>query len=106
MDEGMGREEMEDVVMAVHELVTNGMRHGTPPVTVRVWCGLGRVVCTVSDLGRGFDDPFTGYVRGAGAELPDGQFGLWLARRLCDEVVASRTPEGFTVRVTVSKDTA
>ena len=48
--------------MAVHEVASNGLRHGEPPVTVRVWLGPGRVVCTVTDRGHGFDDPFTGYL--------------------------------------------
>jgi anti-sigma regulatory factor (Ser/Thr protein kinase) len=100
--EGMGLERVEDVVMAVHEVATNGLRHGEPPVSVRVWCDPGRVVCTVTDHGHGFDDAFAGYVRGGGEELPEGRFGLWLARQLCDEVVTTRTPEGFTARLTVA----
>jgi anti-sigma regulatory factor (Ser/Thr protein kinase) len=98
---GLSRERVEDVVMAVHEVVANGLRHGEPPVTVRVWFARGRVVCTVTDRGAGFDDPFAGYVRGAGAELPEGRFGLWLARQFCDEVATSRTPEGFVVGLVV-----
>lgn len=100
--EGMDPELVEDVVLAVHEVTTNGLRHGAPPVTLRVWLSPGRVVCTVTDRGTGFDDPFAGYVRGGGEELPEGRFGLWLARQLCDQVVTARTPEGFTVRLVVS----
>jgi anti-sigma regulatory factor (Ser/Thr protein kinase) len=98
---GLGRERVEDVVMAVHEVVANGLQHGEPPVTVRVWFARGRVVCTVTDRGAGFDDPFAGYVRGAGEDLPEGRFGLWLARQFCDEVATSRTPEGFVVGLVV-----
>ena len=97
--EGMNKEQVEDVVLAVHEVAINGVRHGEPPVTLRVWLAPGRVVCTVTDRGSGFDDPFAGYVRGGGEELPEGRFGLWLTRPLCDEVVTSRTPEGFTTRL-------
>lgn len=97
--ESMPRERAEDLVAAVHEVVTNGGRHGEPPVTVQVWVMPGRVTCAVTDRGRGFDDPFTGYVRGAGNALPEGQYGLWLARQLCDEVVTARTAEGFTAQV-------
>lgn len=99
--EGMDGERVEDVVIAVHEVATNGLRHGEPPVSLQVWLARGRVVCTVSDRGAGFEDPFTGYVRGGGEELPEGRFGLWLARQLCDEVATSRTPEGFTARLIV-----
>jgi anti-sigma regulatory factor (Ser/Thr protein kinase) len=96
---GLGDEVVDDLVMAVHEVAINGLRHGRPPVTVRVWTAPERVQCAVTDRGAGFDDPFAGYVRGAGDELPEGKFGLWLARQLCDEVVMGRTPEGFTTRL-------
>ena len=99
--EGMGTQRVEDVVIAVHEVATNGMRHGEPPVAVSVWLDPGRVLCTVTDPGAGFDDPFAGYVRGGGEELPEGKYGLWLARRLCDEVRTGRTPEGFTASLIV-----
>jgi anti-sigma regulatory factor (Ser/Thr protein kinase) len=99
--EGLGRERVEEVVLAVHEVVANGWRHGKPPVSVRVWFPRGRVVCTVTDQGVGFEDPFAGYVQGARAELSDGRFGLWLARHFCDEVATSRTGEGFVVRLVV-----
>jgi anti-sigma regulatory factor (Ser/Thr protein kinase) len=82
-------------------VATNGLRHGEPPVTVRAWVSPGRFVCTVTDRGAGFDDPFAGYVRGGGEDLPEGRLGLWLARQLCDEVTTSRTPEGFTARLVV-----
>ena len=101
MIEGLSRERVEEVVQAVHEVVANGMRHGAPPVAVRVWFPRGRVVCTVTDQGSGFDDPFAGYLRGAGDTLPDGRFGLWLARQFCDEVATSRTADGFVVRLVV-----
>lgn len=100
--EGVNRERVEDIVIAVHEAATNGVRHGAPPVTVRAWLARRRVVCTVTDRGAGFDDPFAGYLRGAGEDLPDGRFGLWLARQLCHEVVLSRTPEGFTARLVIN----
>jgi anti-sigma regulatory factor (Ser/Thr protein kinase) len=99
--EGVSQERVEDIVIAVHEAATNGLRHGEPPVTVRAWPARGRVVCTVTDRGAGFDDPFAGYLRGAGEELPEGRFGLWLTRQLCRDVVMSRTPEGFTARLVI-----
>ena len=86
-------------VLAGVEVVRRIAAEGEPPVTVRVWLSPGRVVCTVTDRGLGFDDPFAGYVRGGGARLPEGQFGLWLARELCDELLTAQTPEGFTVRL-------
>lgn len=94
---------VDDLVLVVNELATNGVRHGAAPVTVRMWLTERRVVCTVVDQGPGFDDPYAGYLPGGGAELPEGQFGLWLARRLCDELLVERTTEGFTVTLAVNR---
>ena len=96
---GMGPDQVDDLLVALHEVVINGLRHGEPPVTVRLWAVPGRVVSTVTDRGPGYDDPFAGYVRGGGEELPEGRFGLWLARQMCDEVVTGRTAEGFTTQL-------
>ncbi len=93
------RDSVEDLVIALHEVTINGLRHGRPPVTLRLWVTPGRVQCAVTDRGPGFDDPFAGYLRGGGDELPEGRFGLWLARQLCHEVMLDRTPEGFTTRL-------
>ena len=101
--EGFEQDRVQDVVLAVHEIATNALRHGRAPVTVRVWLSPGRVVCTVTDRGEGFDDPLAGYVRGGGEPLPEGRFGLWLARELCDELVTARTPEGFTARLVLRR---
>jgi len=103
LDAGLVRESVEDLVIALHEVAINGLRHGQPPVSLDVWTAARRVECTVTDRGPGFDDPFVGYVRGGGDELPEGRFGLWLARQLCDEVVLGRTREGFTIRLVLER---
>ncbi len=95
----MPRERAQDMVAAVHEVVTNGLRHGAPPVSVQVWVTPDRVTCEITDRGRGFADPFTGYIRGGGRALEEGQYGLWLARQLCDELTITGTTNGFTARL-------
>jgi anti-sigma regulatory factor (Ser/Thr protein kinase) len=87
-----------EFVFAVSEIVTNAMRHGRPPVRVRMWVTPDRLLCTVTDVGPGVDDPLAGYVP-AHRNPARGGLGLWLARRLCDHVELRRTPEGFTVRL-------
>jgi anti-sigma regulatory factor (Ser/Thr protein kinase) len=95
---------MADVVASVQELVVNGLVHGRPPVRVRLWIPPGRLVCTVTDAGPGFDDPVAGYVRPDpdDAFSPGSGTGLWLARQLCDRVETAQTPAGFTVRLVTS----
>jgi anti-sigma regulatory factor (Ser/Thr protein kinase) len=84
---------------AVTEVLGNAFRHGTPPVAVRLWTTPPRLECTVTDGGRGFDDPLAGYLPPGHGSPPAGA-GLWAARQACDTLEAFRTPTGFTVRLT------
>lgn len=93
----------DDLVLAVNEIATNGLRHGVPPVDVRLWVAPTRVTCTVTDKGPGVGDPFAGYLPGGGEALPEGHFGLWLARRLCDHLELMPDAEGFTVRLAMDR---
>lgn len=96
--EGPRREATEGFVLSVHELLVNGVTHGRPPVTLRMWVREEHLVATVTDRGGGFDDPFAGYLFD-GAGVMQSDLGLWLVRRHCRDLSARRTPEGFTVRV-------
>jgi serine/threonine-protein kinase RsbW len=70
----------EDVVLVVHELATNVVRHGGGSGRLRLWREGGQIVCRISDSGPGLgptcDEPPT-------AGTPGGR-GLWIARRLAD----------------------
>jgi anti-sigma regulatory factor (Ser/Thr protein kinase) len=84
-----------DFMTAIDEVATNAIRHGRPPVSVRLWAAPDRSVCTITDGGSGFDDLL------ANAQNPvSGDVGLWVVRHLCDQVDFSRGPTGFTVRLT------
>jgi anti-sigma regulatory factor (Ser/Thr protein kinase) len=91
------RRKLGDLQLAVTEVVTNGLIHGTPPVTVRCWAGEDRIVTTVTDRGQGPKDPLAGLQ--AAAHAPNGGFGLWLAHQLCDHVTMTHDENGFTVRL-------
>ncbi|MFG1845268.1 anti-sigma factor RsbA family regulatory protein [Micromonospora carbonacea] len=91
-------DDVEDLVVAVSETVTNALRHGLPPVCVRLWVGPDRLVVTVSDGGDGPKDPFAGLLpAGDGA---DGGLGLWITHQSCNHVSAHRGPGGWTLRLT------
>jgi anti-sigma regulatory factor (Ser/Thr protein kinase) len=94
------RDTVEDFLLAVDEMVSNAVRHGHPPIDVRLWADAGQVVCSITDRGRGLDDPFAGYGPAHGDDLSRGGMGLWLARQLCDHVDVSREDPGVTVRLT------
>ncbi|WP_448627200.1 anti-sigma factor RsbA family regulatory protein [Geodermatophilus sp. URMC 64] len=89
-----------DFATAVGEVLDNAFRHGRPPVELRLWVTPTRLVCTVTDQGRGFDDPWAGYRPPSGV-APRVGAGLWLARQTCGSLQA--THEGpFTVRLTTT----
>ena len=99
---GGPREVVEDFLLAVDETTSNAVRHGAPPVDLRLWTSADRVVCAVTDHGRGLDDPFAGYGPAHGQDLSRGGMGVWLARQLCDHVDISSGPDGVTVRLTTA----
>jgi anti-sigma regulatory factor (Ser/Thr protein kinase) len=94
-------DQLDDFLLAVDEMTTNALRHGSAPIGVRLWISDDRVVCTISDHGSGFDDPFAGYGPAHGDDLSRGGMGLWLARQLCDHVDIAHDGAGVSVRLTV-----
>jgi anti-sigma regulatory factor (Ser/Thr protein kinase) len=93
---GLGEARAADLVLAVHELATNSLRHGGGRGTLRVWREPGALACEVRDRGR-IDQPLVGRERPAGTR-PDGR-GLWLANQLCDLVQIRCFPTGSVVRL-------
>jgi anti-sigma regulatory factor (Ser/Thr protein kinase) len=90
---------VEDLHLAIDEMSSNAVRHGGPPVQLRLWASTDRVVCVIRDGGPGMDDPFAGYGPAHGADLSRGGMGLWLARQLCDNVDVIDGSAGLTVRL-------
>jgi anti-sigma regulatory factor (Ser/Thr protein kinase) len=97
---GLGGESLDDFVVAVHELVTNAVRHGGGSGQVHVRSGGDSVLCDVTDSGPGF----AGGIPDVGGEPPPAQTpggrGLWLARLLTDTLLITDGPGGVTVSVT------
>ncbi|GAA4469227.1 sensor histidine kinase [Phytohabitans houttuyneae] len=89
---------LEQLLIAVSEAVTNGLRHGLPPVRLRAWHGDGRTVITVRDGGAGPTDPYAGLLPATNGG--PGGLGLWLIHQLCDHVAFGRAGDGFVLRLT------
>ena len=89
---------VEDLIHAVYEVAANGLMHGAPPVSVKLWASLAEMVVEVVDAGPGGLDPLAGY------RLPDalGAMGLWAARLEVDDLVID-CPDGGGCRVLVFK---
>lgn len=92
-------DQQDDLLLAVSEVAANAFRHGRPPVSARMWRDGRRLVCTITDSGRGFDDPLAGYQPAHGEDLGNGGMGLWLARKLFDSVDLVNAGRGLTVRL-------
>jgi anti-sigma regulatory factor (Ser/Thr protein kinase) len=91
---GLSRDRAIDFAVAVNEIATNALVHGSQPATIRLRRGDEELVCVVTDAGSGIDDPEVGQ------SAPDphqaGGRGIWLARELCDHVEI-RGDRGCTV---------
>src|SRR5919197_1545673 len=99
---GFGETQAADLVLAVHELATNSLRHGGGRGTLRVWREPDALICEVRDGGR-IDAPLVGRERPA-AGRTDGR-GLWLANQLCDLVQIRCFPTGSVVRLHMQAST-
>jgi anti-sigma regulatory factor (Ser/Thr protein kinase) len=94
--EGMTTEPADELVLSVHEIATNTVRHGGGVGMMRLWRMSDTLVCEVQDMGR-IADPTIGRVA-PGTSAMESR-GLWIANQLCD-LVQIRSGEGGTqVRV-------
>jgi anti-sigma regulatory factor (Ser/Thr protein kinase) len=80
-DAGLDELRAADLVLAVHELATNTVRHGGGRGTLRIWREPDALICEVADAGR-IDQPLAGRERPLAAQA--GGRGLWLVNQLCD----------------------
>ncbi|SCG80453.1 Anti-sigma regulatory factor (Ser/Thr protein kinase) [Micromonospora echinaurantiaca] len=94
---GLAGDDAEDFVLAVHELVTNAVRHGGGAGRVELLRQADVLVCEVHDHGTGTD---ADAVRLPAADVPGGR-GLWLARELTGGLMLTRRPDGLTATVSV-----
>ena len=92
--------EIDNLVLATHEVVTNALMHGQPPIRLRLWAQPDRVTVTVTDTGPGPADPLVGLLPPdpmVGAGLGP-RLGLWLSHQLVD-VAHRHHPDGYTIRL-------
>lgn len=85
---------VEVLILALSELVTNGIRHGGAHRDLRVWLNPGAVVCEVADDGPEPPGPLAGYLPPVPGIV--GGMGLWLVGQICDAL--SVTTSGGVTR--------
>ncbi len=94
---GLTTRRIHDVVLAVHEVATNSLRHGGGRGVLRIWSDADALVCEVRDHGQIAQRPLVGRVRPALGQA--GGWGLWLANQLVDLVQLRELPDGSVVRL-------
>jgi anti-sigma regulatory factor (Ser/Thr protein kinase) len=94
----LGPQRCAELVLAVHEVATNSLRHGGERGTLRVWPDGGALICEIRDGGH-ITEPLVG--RELPAVSDEGGRGLWLANQLCDLVQIRSSSEGTVVRLHV-----
>jgi anti-sigma regulatory factor (Ser/Thr protein kinase) len=95
---GCDRDRVDDLVLAVNEVATNAVEHGSGDARLDVWTGstVRELVCEVHDGGV-LDDPLPG-LRAPHPSDPRGR-GLWIARQLCDLLHVWSDAAGTHVRI-------
>jgi len=88
---GLSEGRTRDLVLAVHELAANAVRHGAGQGRLRLWAARDAVRCEVTDGGA------TGKADGAGAE--PGEVARWLVRRIADGASVKSGPSGTVAAV-------
>ena len=126
---GLSEGRTRDLVLVVHELAANAVRHGAGHGRLRLWATSDQVRCEVADDAAGppdTDGTEPPGADGAGPEAPasgamaDGAMasgvaaqwqiepghGLWLVRRVADETSVQSGPAGTVAAVSFRLDGA
>jgi anti-sigma regulatory factor (Ser/Thr protein kinase) len=83
---GMAASRVPDIILAVHELAANAVRHGAGAGRLILRAAGGALSCQVTDTGP------------AAESWPVRQgHGLWIVREIADEIIVSSGPAGSRV---------
>jgi anti-sigma regulatory factor (Ser/Thr protein kinase) len=93
---GLAADRTTDLMLAVHEIAVNSVRHGRGASELRIWVEHHALVCEVRGAGR-ITDPMVG--RRLPSTADEHGRGLWMANQLCDLVQVRSGKTGTTVRI-------
>ncbi|HWG14905.1 MAG TPA: ATP-binding protein [Streptosporangiaceae bacterium] len=97
---GMAADVADDFVIAVNEIATNAVRHGSPQATLRLWVHGRAAMADVRDQGE--------WPVAMGSAVPPrrpaerGGMGLEVARMVCDGLQIKATGSGTSVVLRMS----
>jgi anti-anti-sigma factor len=83
-----------DLVLVVHELAANAIRHGAGHGRLRLWTTAGAVRCEITD-----DGPAQAAEADAARWRAEPGHGLWLARQVADQASVDSGPSGTVAAV-------
>ncbi|MGH3829037.1 MAG: ATP-binding protein [Pseudonocardiaceae bacterium] len=89
----------EDFVLAVSEIASNALEHGTPPAAVSLWTTTSSVICQISDTGE-YAEPLAGLLHPSTPQRRGR--GLRLAHQLCDQFYL--WPHPTTIRLHMDRN--
>jgi anti-anti-sigma factor len=100
---GLSEGRTRDLVLVVHELAANAVRHGAGHGRLRMWTTPDEVRCEVTDDAAGSP---AGTVTADAAALwqVEPGHGLWLVRRVADQASVQSGPSGTVAAVTFRLD--
>ena len=111
---GLAEGRTRDLVLAVHELAANAVRHGAGQGRLRLWATPEGVRCEVTDggiadgpgaAGPGTGGPGTGSAEADAARgHVEAGHGLWLVRRIADGASVQSDPSGTVAAVSFRLD--
>ncbi len=101
---GMSEERATDIVIALHELAANAVRHGAGSGRLRIWDHVGALHCRIDDDGP----PDAGSGGAGGTNLADRWprepgHGLWLAKQVADQMTLRCNARGTSAVITFSR---
>jgi anti-sigma regulatory factor (Ser/Thr protein kinase) len=94
---GLPDDALNGLLVAVTELATNAVKHGAPPMAVRLWVEGGDLICEVADCGWWRPAGVLGFAPPESAT--SGGFGLWAVRMLADIVQIRAGWDGTVIRL-------
>jgi serine/threonine-protein kinase RsbW len=98
---GFPDDRVADVVLAVHELAANAVRHGGGAGRLRVWNGAGSLQCQVDDGGDHRKTVTAAPVTTSVNSLPcEPGHGLWVVRQVADRIQSLSGSLGASVMIT------
>jgi anti-sigma regulatory factor (Ser/Thr protein kinase) len=110
---GLPDHRVEDLVLAIHELAANAVRHGAGAGRLRIWDLAGVLRCQVDDGPRASDDQAAPgaaqrddgmrslYRPGVPSSWPtEPGHGLWVVQQVADQLQVMSGPRGTTAAFT------